>query len=116
MWFKMQYNRKQALIEASLNGAPMKPHHKRDMLAEGMLVGTADLKIYTHGKTIHVELKRPDEYVLNRKTGNMNKKAGGVQSSEQKEFQLSVESFGHSYYICDNIKDFISICKKHIDT
>lgn len=111
----MQYRPAQALIEASLNGAPMKPHHKRDMLSEGMLIGTADIKIFYDGGTIHVELKKPCKYVLNPKTGNMNKKAGGVQSAEQKDIEKHVNSFKtHHYYLCDNIEDFIKICKKHI--
>lgn len=111
----MQYKPEHALIEASLNGAPMKPHHKRDMLSHGMLIGTADLKIFCDSCTIHIEFKKPEKKVLNKITGNLNKKAGGVKSKEQKELFEQLNKFSaHHYYFCDNIPDFIKICKKHI--
>lgn len=110
----MQYRPSVAVIEASLNGAPMKPHHKEQMKREGMLIGTADLKIYYSGGVIHIELKAPPSLKLSKATGKPIKKQGGTQSKEQKEFQATVENYGQPYYICDNINDFIKICKKHL--
>ena len=115
-WFKMQYRPSVAIIEASLNGAPMKPHHKKQMEREGMLIGTADLKIFHKGGVIHIELKAPPSLKLSKSTGKPIKKEGGRQSKEQKHIQETVESYGQPYYLCDSIEKFIKICKRHLQS
>lgn len=79
-------------------------HHKK----MGYNNGQPDLVVMLDkGRTLFIELKRPDTKKLNPKTGNMNKVAGGKQSDDQKAFQVRAVKLGHTYILTDNLDDLI---------
>ena len=109
-WFRYNVeNQGKGYIFATPNASKRTMAMARYMTAEGMRAGVADLVVLFPNKTIFIELKTPDVYAMNYRTGNMNKKAGGKQKPTQKEFQDTVEALGYEYHLIDNLCDFMQV-------
>ncbi len=99
------------IIESSLNGIPLNGLSAKQktliigqLKAEGMLVGTTDIKVFLfNGVSLHIELKRPSIT------------EGKGQSQEQIAYQTKIESLGHKYYLINNVDSFFTVINKYLD-
>ncbi len=99
------------IIESSLNGIPLNGLSAKQktliigqLKAEGMLIGTTDIKIFLfNGISLHIELKRPSIA------------EGKGQSQEQIAYQTKIESLGHKYYLINNIDSFFTVINSYLD-
>lgn len=67
------------------------------MKSTGLLPGASDLIVIHFGAVVFVELKT----------------ATGVQSAEQKAFEVRVNQCGYPYYLCRSLEEFKQILSLH---
>lgn len=95
-WFRLMYPN--ALIFAVPNGGSRNPIEAKNLKAEGVLAGVADLQIITQNKTFFIEMKTPK----------------GRQNENQKAFQSKVENLGFKYLICRTFDEFQNLVNNEI--
>lgn len=95
-WFRLSYPN--ALIFAIPNGGSRNIIEAKNLKAEGVLAGVADLQVIDKNKTFFIEMK--------------TKK--GRQQPTQKDFEDKVKSFGFGYFVCRSFDEFQNIVKNEI--
>lgn len=92
-WFRMQYPKLRSLLFSVPNGGYRNIATARNMVAEGVVRGVADLLFLYPSKDYHglcIEMKTDK----------------GRQSEFQKQWQTAVESVGYKYVVCRSIDEF----------
>lgn len=83
----------------------------------GLHTGASDtVLILPRGIVAWIEFKRPERMIRNLKTGNLNKRAGGKQSVNQKDFEAQCIRLGHWYYLIDDYNNFVQLVNKLVDS
>lgn len=95
-WFRLFYPN--ALIFAIPNGGSRNIVEAKNLKAEGVLAGVADLQVIDKNKTFFIEMK--------------TKK--GRQQPTQKDFEDKVKSFGFGYFVCRSFDEFQNIVNNEI--
>jgi hypothetical protein len=88
---------KDCLIFSIPNGGLRDKRTAMLMKSTGLLPGASDLIVIHFGAVVFVELKT----------------ATGVQSAEQKAFEVRVNQCGYPYYLCRSLEQFKQILSLH---
>lgn len=98
IWFKNNYQMHgKGLIFSVPNGGSRNPIEAKKLKATGTMAGVSDLIVLLPQKTLFIELKTET----------------GVQSAEQKNFELKVANLGFEYKIIRNEKEFQQYITSH---
>jgi len=90
-WFRYEFKTSEAIIFAVPNGGARSIVEGKILKATGVLAGVADLIIMAPNRIAFIELKTEK----------------GRQQPTQKEFQQICKEFGHPYYLCRSLQEFI---------
>lgn len=95
-WFRLQFPN--ALIFAIPNGGSRHYLEAKNLKAEGVLSGVADLQILAPNKTLFIEMKTEK----------------GRQNPNQKAFQNKITALGFKYFVCRSFDEFQNTITKEI--
>ena len=100
-WFRMQYPKLRSLLFSVPNGGYRNIATARNMVAEGVVRGVADLLFLYPSQGYHglcIEMKTDK----------------GRQSEYQKQWQKEVESVCYKYVVCRSFDDFKEIVTDYL--
>ena len=87
------------------------PRRMGNLRALGLKKGVSDLMFLRAGVLLCVEVKRPTTFKKGKSGRKVINQRGGTLSTEQEEFKNAVTAAGATYYMVDNLPDFMHIMK-----